>query len=48
MSLDILDTDTPSLHQRGLPNLVANVDAHDPHDLAITVIRTSGQPAAIW
>ena len=38
MSLYILDTDTLSLYQRGLPGLVARVDAHDPGELAITVI----------
>jgi tRNA(fMet)-specific endonuclease VapC len=38
MSLYILDTDTLSLYQRGLPGLVARVDAQDPGELAITVI----------
>jgi tRNA(fMet)-specific endonuclease VapC len=38
MSLCILDTDTLLLYQRGLPGLVARVDAQDPGELAITVI----------
>jgi tRNA(fMet)-specific endonuclease VapC len=38
MSLYILDTDTVTLYHRGLPDLVAKVDAHIPRELAITVI----------
>ena len=41
MSLYVLDTDTLSLYQRGLPNVVAKVDAQhalDPATLAITVV----------
>jgi tRNA(fMet)-specific endonuclease VapC len=38
MSRYVLDTDTLSLYQQGLPALVSKVDAHPPHELAITVV----------
>jgi tRNA(fMet)-specific endonuclease VapC len=38
MSLYILDTDTLTRYQRGLPGPMARVDAHEPSELAVTVI----------
>ncbi len=38
MSPYILDTDTLSLYQHGLPPLLARVDSHHPGEMAITVI----------
>src|SRR6185437_10600111 len=46
MSLYILDTDTLSLYQHGLPNLMVKVDAHharNPTELAITVLTVEEQ-----
>jgi tRNA(fMet)-specific endonuclease VapC len=43
MSLYILDTDTLSLYQHGLPDLVSKVGAHPPHELAITVVTVEEQ-----
>jgi tRNA(fMet)-specific endonuclease VapC len=43
MSLYTLDTDTLSLYQHGLPGLVSKVDAHLPHELAITVVTVEEQ-----
>lgn len=50
MSLYVLDTDTLSLYQRGLANLVAKVDAYharDPKGLAIAV-NTVEEEIAGW
>ena len=43
MSLYVLDTDTLSPYQHGLPDLVSKVDAHPPHELAITVVTVEEQ-----
>jgi tRNA(fMet)-specific endonuclease VapC len=43
MSLYVLDTDILSLLQRGDPVLEAAVKAHDPDDLAVTIISVEEQ-----
>jgi tRNA(fMet)-specific endonuclease VapC len=43
MNLYVLDTDTLSLYQHGLPCLVSKVDAHPPHELTITVVTVEEQ-----
>jgi tRNA(fMet)-specific endonuclease VapC len=43
MSLFVIDTDILTLYYRGEPSVVRNVDAHDPTDLAITIMTVDEQ-----